>query len=328
MVERVLAIVNRESGLGGDPGLPAALLRELRASCGPVREVELALVSDHAAARLATRTFIAGMEEPAAVIVGGGGGTLRAAVEGVWDEFVPDLPPRDRVVIGALRMGSGNVVARRLGIPRDPIEGIRGLGASLRERRSTPVAVIRARFGTSSRVEDVRHAVTMCGLGQWGRTSGDLARWHRALPKGRAAMAAVAGLEGANHLEYVGAAGLRLLEAAVRPQACEHVEISHSAGCEAFRLLAGVVMNFRIGGMPFDPGVEPGEVAAGAVLIPRGGLPRRLRLVPGEDLRIRLLDRDSIEFFLDEDPEIAHGSITVGLAGALAFLPGQSMEVA
>jgi hypothetical protein len=168
----------------------------------------------------------------------------------------------------------------------------------------------------------------MCGLGQWGRTSGDLARWHRALPQGRAAVAAVAGLERANHLEYVGAAGLRLLEAAVRPQACERVEISHSSGCETFRLLAGAVMNFRIGGMPFDPGVEPGEVAAGAVLIPRGGLPRRLRLVPGEDLRIRLLDRDSIEFFLDEDPEIAHSAITVGLAGALAFLPGQSMEVA
>src|SRR2546430_1305025 len=63
---------------------------------------------------------------PAVVIAGGGGGTLRAVVEGACDGR-PALPARDTIRIGGLRMGSGNVVAKRLGVPRDPLAGARHL---------------------------------------------------------------------------------------------------------------------------------------------------------------------------------------------------------
>jgi hypothetical protein len=248
-------------------------------------------------------------------------------VEGVCDRAGSELPGPERTLVGALRMGSGNVVARRLGIARDPLEAVRELGAAIREDRSIRCSVIRARIGTDSG-EDVRHAVTMCGLGQWGRCSGDLARWHRRLPRGRAAAAVVPCLERLNHLEYACAASTRLVEAAVRPAACERVEVEHRGRREAFRLLAGAVMSFRIGGIPFDPKVAAGEAAAGALLIPRGGFPRRFRLEVGEALRIQLLDRESVEFFLDEDPEVARGSITIEIAGTLSFLNGESLEVA
>src|SRR5690242_20850313 len=55
-----------------------------------------------------------------------GGGTLRAVVEGACDGSA-GLPCIDRLRIGALRMGSGNVVARQLGMPVDPIAGMRDL---------------------------------------------------------------------------------------------------------------------------------------------------------------------------------------------------------
>ena len=315
MIERVLLIVNSASGTGCAPSLPGELLRGLRDSAGRVRELELALVRDHPAARLAAASFLDASRAPAAVIAGGGGGTLRAAVEGVLDAGAAC-----GTWLGALRMGSGNVIARRTGVAREPLTGIRQLGSAIRCGRIAARPVIRCEFGAAGGGVDVRHSLVMCGLGQWGRTSGDLARWHRRLERGRVAAAAVAGLERLNHLEYAAAAGGRLLEAIVRPSACERVEVTFGGGSERYRLLAGTVMTAPIAGIPFDPRVGTGEAAAGALLVPRGGRPRRFRLAAPETLRIRLIDRRSVEFFLDEDPEIARREISVGVAGSLSFL--------
>jgi len=315
VVDRVLLIVNSASGTGFAPSLPGELMRGLRESAGPLRELEVALVRDHPAARLAAASFLEASDAPAAVIAGGGGGTLRAAVEGVMDAGA-DCGTR----IGALRMGSGNVIARRLGVAREPLIGIHQLGAAIRFGSDALRPIIRCEFGAGDGAVDVRHAVVMCGLGQWGRTSGDLARWHRRVARGRSAAAAIVGLERANHLEYVAAAGGRLLEAAVWPSACERVEVTFGGGAERYRLLAGTVMTAPIGGIPFDPQIERGEAAAGALMVPRGGRPRRFRLSPAETLRIRLVDRRAVEFFLDEDPEIAHGEISLSVAGNLSFL--------
>jgi hypothetical protein len=37
---------------------------------------------------------------------------------------------------------------------------------------------------------------------------------------------------------------------------------------------------------------------------------------------MRFPDSGSVEFFLDEDPEVVHGSIAVRVAGTLAFVRG------
>jgi hypothetical protein len=301
VIERLLVIVNAASGTGWRPALPGDLLAELTTRCPGVADVEVAVVRDHPAVRRAARAFTEAGERPAALIAAGGGGTVRAAVEGVQDAGGPG-----RLVLGALRMGSGNVLARRLGIARDPVAGIRQLASALRAGRVTPVPVLRCRFG-----DGARHAVVMCGLGQWGRTSGDLARWHRRTNGIRGRVAAFAGIERVNHAEYVAAAGLRLLQAVVSPKACELVEVACGADVERFRLLAGAVIATRVPGLPVEPGV---------VMVPLGGRPRRLPLREGEALEITLLDRDSVEFFLDEDPEVARAHIRIELAGSLPFL--------
>ena len=66
----------------------------------------------------------------------------------------------------------------------------------------------------------------------------------------------------------------------------------------------------------------------GILLLPRGGRLRSRRLLPGEQLRLRLLDRPSVEFFLDEDPEVAHGWLSIEAAGTLAFVPGSAYREA
>jgi hypothetical protein len=327
MVNRMLLLVNRSSGLGCRPGIVGDLLQELRQGCGWPEELEVEMVDDHPRARGATRRFLAESREPATVIVAGGGGTLRAAVEGVFDGLAAEPGYAKKVQLGALRMGSGNVVARRFGVAFDAREGMREIAASLRDGRSARCAVIRCRFGTASGGEDVRHAVTMCGLGQFGRTSGDLARWHRRFGLPRKALASIAGIERLNSLEYMLSAGSRLLGATAFPPSCERVEVMLGHRHERFRLLAGAVMNFGVRAIPFDPRVGIEEPAAGVMLLPRAGRLRAWRLGAGEQLRVTLLDRDSVEFFLDEDPERAYGGLTLEVAGTLAFVPGAAYGV-
>ncbi|HAF18877.1 MAG TPA: hypothetical protein DCK96_03905, partial [Chloroflexi bacterium] len=69
-------------------------------------------VDDHPEARSAAAHHASAGPRPSLVVAAGGGGTLRAVVEGVLEAF-PDTPPGPDVVrLAALRMGSGNIVAR------------------------------------------------------------------------------------------------------------------------------------------------------------------------------------------------------------------------
>jgi Diacylglycerol kinase catalytic domain len=328
MVERVLLLVNRSAGTGHRSDLAVQMGNQLRKAAGPVAELDVEVVDDHPAARSLARDFLAASPRPCALIVAGGGGTLRAVVEGVCENAGEVLPGANQIRIGVLRMGSGNVVARHLGVAGDPGEGIAGIAASLLAGRTTACSVIRCHVGTSNGGRQVRHAVTMCGLGQFGRTPGDLARWHRRYAGPRRGLASLAGIERLNQVEYLASAGGRMLASMVYAPNCELVEVTFRERRERFRLLAGAVMNLRVGGMPFDAGVGLEEAAVGVRLLPWGGKVRAWRLGHGERLELTVLDRPSIEFFLDEDPEVAHGGLSIEVAGTLAFVPGCASAVA
>jgi Diacylglycerol kinase catalytic domain len=324
MAERVLLLFNRASGTGHSKPLFSGLEKAFRDGAGGGCEISTATLQSHPAARRLTREFLCASDGGSVVIAGGGGGTLRAVVEGICDDSPSSLPGRDRVRVGALRLGSGNVVAKRLGVPLDPIQGAHALGASMRSGRTASCAVLRCRFGTADGADDVRHAVTMCGLGQFGRTPGDLVRWHHFLGRRRQLLVRAAGIERVNDVEYAVASAGRFAASLAFPRLCEKVEVSLNGRRRTLRLLAGVVMNLPIRGIPFDPGVDIGDAAAGVRLLPVPGLPISARLDRRHSLRLRLLDRDSVEFFLDEDPERAYRELTVEVAGTLAFLPGSS----
>src|SRR5207244_12653855 len=137
----------------------------------------------------------------------------------------------------------------------------------------------------------------------------------------RSAIASRLGIERRNNLEYMLSAAYRLGAAALLSRRCELVEVALGERVESYRLLAGAVMNLGVAGIPFDPHVTISDAAAGVLLLPRGGRLRSRRLLPGEQLRLRLLDRHSVEFFLDEDPEVAHGWLSIEASGTLTFVP-------
>lgn len=316
----VLVLLNRSSGTGHAENLSDRLVDALHEGYGAPLEVSTSVFDDHPGVRAAAAEFVGSARRPAIVIAAGGGGTLRAVVEGVMDAFPLGPPSPDAVQLAGLRMGSGNVVARRLGVPRDPLAGARQIGEELSKGSVRLCSVMRCTHGTPGGGTAIRHAVTMCGLGQWGRVPGDLSRWRTRHNVARRRAASLIGLERVNLLEYFAFGAARFVAGTISSSKCELVELD---GSRQVRLLAAAALNLPLAPMP-DPGVTMSENAAGLIVVPRLGRPFRRRLEPGTDLAVRLLDRESVEFFLDEDAELATGWLRLGMAGCIAFVPGSS----
>ena len=121
-VKRALLIINRKAGTGQGDAVAEKLTSLFRQGLDQLSNVKIELVSNHASARICAAEFISACDAPALVVAGGGGGTLRATIEGIFDTRVSEELPQ-HVRVAALRLGSGNVVAKQLGVPRDPTVG-------------------------------------------------------------------------------------------------------------------------------------------------------------------------------------------------------------
>ena len=342
VAERILLIVNRSAGLGHGHvvvGRLRAMLAALRGERAAL-QLQVEVVGDHPAARACAGEFLMASDAPAVIVAGGGSGTLRAVIEGLCEgSSAGELPGHERVRVGALRMGSGNPLARQFGVPKDPEAGLRGIIENIRAGRTAQCCVLRCEVGTPNGSPEVHYAATMGGFGQFGRTPGDLARWHRSLRVPRAVAARLVGVERLNNVEYVVAVLLRSAACAVLgSSATEVVEVRADDRKEVLPLLAGVAMNFPLEELPIDPGVRVEDEAVSIYLIPFTGRSSALRLVlaPRRLIRgalrtvlqkfgrveIRLVDCDAAQFFLDEDPMTFHGWLALEIAGSLAFVPG------
>jgi diacylglycerol kinase family enzyme len=333
---RALLIINRTAGTGQDQSLTEKLTSIFKQGLHELSQVQVELVSSHAAVRACAARFMRDSDAPALIVAGGGGGTLRAVIEGICETCA-----MKRVCVAALRLGSGNVLAKQFGVPRDPITGIERLLVNLKARRTTPCCVMRCQTWTRSGDPEVHHAVTLGGLGQFGRIPSDLARWHARLPlihKG----AAKFGIEKFTNVEYAFALFIRSLSCMLFPDRAETVEIQFQNQKERFQLFSGLVMNFPFGALPFKPDITVADESLMVYLIPRLGrrsslwqavAPKRLifhtrsiKIEKNQTLEIRFVDRECVEFFLDEDPVTTYGRLSLQVAGSIAFVHGAESQ--
>jgi diacylglycerol kinase family enzyme len=337
-VVRALLIINRSAGTGQRQSFVDQLTLLFRQGLAELSQVEIESVNDHSTARDRTTRFISESDGPALVVAGGGGGTLRATIEGICDSRVSnELPGSQRVRVGALRMGSGNVLAKQFGVPRDPIAGLSGLLENLKAEVTVPCCVMQCETWASTGDRETHHAVTLGGLGQFGRIPLDLARWHARFPLVHKTAARWCGIERLTNIEYAIALLIRSISCVFVRDCAETIAVQTKDHVERFQLLSGLMMNFPMGALPFKPGVTVRDEAAELYLIPLEGRfapllqifapqrltkTRRIRLDRNNDVQIEVLDRDRIEFFLDEDPVTTHKRLRLGVAGSIAFVPG------
>lgn len=317
-VERALLIINRAAGTGQRQLVTDELALLFKQGLAELSRVRVEFVRDHAAARTRASEFLSESEAPAVIVAGGGGGTLRAVIEGICDL----QGSAQRVRVGALRMGSGNVLAKQFGVPRDPVRGLEGLLTNLKAGQTVPCCVMRCETWTSAGESEVHHAVTLGGLGQFGRIPSDLARWHAQFPFVHTSAARVFGVENLTNLEYALAFLIRSIACMLFPEKAELVEIQFQGQTERLRLLSGVVMNFPIEAFPFRHNVTVEDEALVAYLIPLALRIRHHKIEKNQRLEIRLLDRECVELFLDEDPVTTCKRLSLEVAGLIAFVPG------
>jgi hypothetical protein len=342
-VERALLIINRTAGTGHGEGIAEKLTLLFKESLFGVSQVLVKLVSDHAETRACTAGFISESEAPAFVVAGGGGGTLRAVIGGICDaQPSAALPGPEDVRVGCLRMGSGNVLAKQFGVPHDPLLGLRGLITNFKAGTTVPCCVMRCEIWNSSGHSVVHHAVTLGGLGQFGRIPADLARWHTRFPTFHKNAAQALGIEKCTNVEYALTLLIRSVYCMLFPGSMEMVQTELQGRRERLQLLSGIVMNFPIKALPFKPLLRVEDEAIFVYLIPFRGrfspmlqllAPQRLlaqtrciRLERNQCLEIKLIDRDCVEFFLDEDPLTTYGRVSFGAAGSIAFVPGSEYQ--
>ncbi len=336
---KLLLTINTSAGTGHDPALGREMVRTLRQRLGAEHSVQLGWGRGHGEIRRQTSEFARQNKHDSVIIAGGGGGTLRAVIEGVGDSTgTGNLPAAEQLRIGALRMGSGNVIARQLGVARNPREGVEELAAQLLAKTTTQCCVIGCDTANHSAT---LYGATLGGFGLFGRVPKCLEAHHENRPRFHRFSAGLLGIERLTNVEYgLCLAGL-CARAAVNPGGLDTVEVRQGEHIERFPLLAGALMNFPLGALPFQPGVgvEDAELslhlvpfrsrlqALGLVACPQRNAraARRFQITRDTPLTLRVVNRDSMHFFLDEDP-IEAREVTLRVAGQLAFVPGKNFK--
>jgi diacylglycerol kinase family enzyme len=336
---KLLLAINTSAGTGHDLSLGREMAQTLRQRLGTGHSVRLGWGHGHGEIRRHASEFARQNKHDSVIVAGGGGGTLRAVIEGVGDSAgTGELPAADQLRIGALRMGSGNVIARQLGVARNPRESVEELAAQLLAKTTTNFCIIGC--DTADQPETLFGA-TLGGFGLFGRVPKCLETYHENRPRFHRFSADLLGIERLTNVEYgLCLAGL-CARAAVNPGRLDTVEVRQGEHTERFPLLAGALMNFPLGALPFQPGVsvEDAELslhlvpyrshlqALGLVACPRRNAraARRFQITRDTPVTLRVLNRDTMHFFLDEDP-IEAREVTLRVAGRLAFVSGKNFQ--
>ena len=330
-LERVLILGHSNAGLGRGAGLLPRLMDHLRDNVAPGVKTHGIFLDSHAEVRAASEAFCV---SPGAgcIIVAGGGGTFRAALEGY---FAAGPKAQHQIQLATLRMGSGNLLGKNLGISRNPMQGIQQITTSLRQNQSLQGYAIRAVAGQADGTTKTHYAAALAGLGEIAALPLEVDRcrdtaMHRACCD-------VFPLERVNDVEYAYSMVKRATMAAISPRRCPQIEVEHPGGHRSeFRLLGGVCMSLPVKNLPLQGMPELQEARVGLHLIPQRNAFRSLQLAAdparaaqrafrcelneGQMATFRLRDREEGIFFLDEDVLPFHRELSLGCTSAIRFV--------
>ena len=337
-VASALLVVNRPSGRGRQDEEVARLQSAFYRHFDPIPHKTFALTQGHDQVIQCTRNWVTLCPGPHFLLSGGGGGTNRALVQGLLEEVQQGTTRLQDAQIGSLRLGSGNLVPRHFGLPRDAVEGMRRIADDLFAGRSSPCCVYCCTFYEPGGKTRREYGIAMGGLGQFGRVPDDIQRWRDAHPRLMRWACRMAALETINTWQYVAFSVARVVKCIIHPRRAEAIDLAHAGRSERFRLLIGVLLNLDIPQFPIRARCDIGEPRLALCLIPHAGraqtawallhwhdLDRRARryeITPEQPIEITFPEDGSTTLALDEDTFVAPARIGFQVAAVVRFVTG------
>jgi hypothetical protein len=344
-VQSALLIVNRPSGTGRSPADLECLQQAFDAEFAPVPQRPFRVTDGHEEVLHITQEFLARAPGPWCLLAGGGGGTTRALVKALLTERTKATIDADADVVrvGVLRLGSGNLIAKRLGVPADPVAGLRELADGLFAGRSHPGWAYRCTFYLPDGSQRIEHGLALGSLGQLARVPAQVESWKKAHVTLVRRAARFVPLEIITNLQYASLSLGRVAMCLLHPGRAELVEVRQAGCSERVLCLAGVLLNFDLPQIPMRAGCQFGEPRLALGLLPLDnwrqllaalwqwrdldGRLRRYTITPEAPLDLCYLGRDTAVVALDEDTiPTAARRLTWEVVGPLRFLTGLACE--
>ncbi len=337
--QSALLIVNRPSGTGRSPADLDYLRQAFDADFASIPQRLFRVTDGHAEVLRLTQEFLTSTPGPCCLLAGGGGGTTRALVHGLLTELAKETIDADAVRVGVLRLGSGNLIAKRLGVPADPIASLHELADGLFAGRSQPGWAYRCTFHLPDGSQRVEHGLALGSLGQFARVPAQVERWktaHRELVRRATRFAP---LEAITNLQYALFSLGRAVRCVLQPGRAELVEVRQAGRSERLRFLAGVLLNFDLPQIPVRGACQFGEPCLTLGLLPLESRRQLLEalwrwrdldssirhyaITPATPLEICYLGPETATVALDEDTiATAARRLTWEVVGPLRFLTG------
>ena len=344
-VQSVLLIVNRPSGTGRSAADLDDLRQAFETYFARLPRREFHVTEGHVSVLRLTREFLRATPGPYCLLAGGGGGTTRALVNGLLTECAPGAPGLEAVRVGVLRLGSGNLIAKRLGMPADPLAGLRVLAEGLVAGRVQPGWAYRCTFHLPDGGQWLEHGLALGSLGQFAHVPAEVERWKQShLGLVRWATRFVP-LEAITNIQYGLFSLGRAADVVLRPGQAEWIEVRQAGHSERLRLLAGVLLKFELPQIPVRASCQFGAPRLTLGLLPLDsrrqllgalwhwrdldGRMRKYAITPEAPLEMRYLGPETATVALDEDTiTTAAQRLTWEVVGPLNFIPGWAVSQA
>ena len=266
-------------------------------------------------------------------------------VNGLLTECAPGAPGLEAVRVGVLRLGSGNLIAKRLGMPADPLAGLRVLAEGLVAGRVQPGWAYRCTFHLPDGGQWLEHGLALGSLGQFAHVPAEVERWKQShLGLVRWATRFVP-LEAITNIQYGLFSLGRAADVVLRPGQAEWIEVRQAGHSERLRLLAGVLLKFELPQIPVRASCQFGAPRLTLGLLPLDsrrqllgalwhwrdldGRMRKYAITPEAPLEMRYLGPETATVALDEDTiTTAAQRLTWEVVGPLNFIPGWAVSQA
>jgi len=174
--QAILLVVNKSSGSGRSKSELKTIANSFKSRFETIPIRKFVIAQSHQEVTQITQGFLRRTPGPWLVISGGGSGTQRAMIQGIMTAVQKGHAALNKITHSALRLGSGNIIARHSGISPHPALALHQIDIHLAARSFIYSPIYKCQIRYSNRVVS-EFGLTMAGVGHFGEVPDAVSAW-------------------------------------------------------------------------------------------------------------------------------------------------------